>query len=243
FSFTSGGSAPAESADPTGAIFFKVYGFRRSPDVRSQRTCRGSIQKLRLRTLLPTLPPQLLLVCLAGISTGNLAIPSGMMSPGPFIGHRASNHRMKCPRLLCRPFVYVDDEASQHRQCRDVVQDIADSNQHPAKNFREPHEDPRKQEHCRRPEYHPKIHLLARVEESDVRRLELLLVQRVFFHSPQPPAIAPGPAHRLDPVEKLERKSYHEADAKPWVQKPGHCSPAKQRRQELEKPRRIDPHA
>src|SRR5262245_45206166 len=108
------------------SVLVKVHGFRRS-------------FTFSLTTRLP-------LVCLSGISSGYRAIPRGMMSPGPTLGHRAIGHRVKCSLQCCRPFVYVNDEPPEHNKRRDVVNDVTNHRKPARNNVAKPHQQPCDQE-------------------------------------------------------------------------------------------------
>jgi hypothetical protein len=62
-----------------------------------------------------------------------------MMRPRPPLLDGAAGHRLERARLLRRPFVDVNDEAGQHHERSDVVQDVADVHPQPSESAWKPH--------------------------------------------------------------------------------------------------------
>src|SRR5436190_703288 len=60
------------------------------------------------------------------IATRDCSIPGRMMRPGPSVLHGAANHRLKSAWLVSRAFIDVNDEASQHQQCGQIMNHIID---------------------------------------------------------------------------------------------------------------------
>src|SRR5438132_10133986 len=81
------------------------------------------------------------LVILTRMAPGHLAIPGRIMRPRPPLAYSAARHRMKSARQRRRAFVDVNDEAAEHDECRDVVEEIRNPHQHATEDLRPPHQE------------------------------------------------------------------------------------------------------
>src|SRR5208283_1173424 len=184
-----------------------------------------------------------LLQRLCWIASGYRLIPGGVVRPSPSFSYRATRHRLNGTGFAESAQIHMKEDSEQHDQGRDVVDHIRDRHQNAPKNLRQPH-DHASDEICDAAAHNlPELQLLPGIEETDVGGLYSLGMRDILLDSFHPARIGRRPSHYIPPVERLQREEDHEAQPKPWMQEPGHRSPAKQRSKKAEDPRQIDPEA
>src|ERR1044072_6514211 len=89
------------------------------------------------------LPAALALVILARVVPRHVLVPSRVVRPRPLLRYRAVGHRAERAGLRRRALVDVDDEAAEHYERGDVVNEERESDDPARHDFVDPHQRPR----------------------------------------------------------------------------------------------------
>src|SRR5262249_5322335 len=155
--------------------------------------------------------------------------PRGVMRRCPLTSDRAASHRAKGSGLEYRAHIHMQDEAAQHSERGDVVQDPTDGDENPAKDLRKPHNDAGQQEKYAAPYRHPEVQLLTSIEEADIIRRTLLCIGGVLLYLLHPFCVRIRPGHYRTPVLDFDEQKKQEGQTEPRVEKACHRTAPKER--------------
>src|ERR1700746_1289166 len=117
------------------------------------------------------------LQCLLRVAAGDFSVPGGVMGPGPGLSYRPSGHGLHGARLADGAEVNVNEDAGQHNQGRDVVNDVADGDGPAAEDFGEPHDHSCDDIGNAAADDLPEHRFLAGIEEANVGRLNAVAMR------------------------------------------------------------------
>ena len=163
-----------------------------------------------------------------------------MEGPGPGFAYGAANHGVEGAGLADGAQIDVDEDAAEHDEGGDVVENVADGYGDSAESF------------CARPEDDagdevddaagddlPEHSLLAGIEEAGVGRIHFFFAAGDSFYVAQPARVAWGPKHRLNPVEGLQGEEEDEGYAEVGVHDAAELSAAEDGSEPAEEPGKI----
>src|SRR5260370_31623374 len=110
------------------------------------------------------------------------------------------------------------------------MNDVAHGNQQAPQGSAEPHQQSTEEKKHAAHDDGPEIKFLPAVEETNVFRLNLVLVGRVCLDPFEPATVGLSPHHWRAPIKKLKQEEDVEEQTDPGVQRPGHRSAAENRR-------------
>ena len=178
------------------------------------------------------------------VASGDLLIPSGMEGPSPGFAYRAANHRLECAGLAERALVDVDEDAAEHNEGGDVVDNVADGDRDSSEgSCTRPQDDAGDQVRDTAADDLPKLNFLSGVEKAGVGRIHFRFAADDLVHVAHPAGIGRGPDHGLEPVQGLQCEEEDEAYAEPWMHDATEWSAAEEGSEPAEQPREIDAEA
>src|SRR5689334_12967413 len=127
-----------------------------------------------------------------------------MVRPGPTVSNGSIDHRAKRARLMRRAFIHVNDEAGQHHERGEIVNDKTYRDDPSRHRIVEPHQDPGNQEQNRADSNSPEVKLLTAIKKPDVVRFDPIFVRSVLSNPSHPTSISFAPGHRGEPIDELE---------------------------------------
>src|SRR5271167_3044592 len=135
-----------------------------------------------------------------------------MESPSPGLAHRATGHRLEGTRFADRAQINVDEDSPQHDQRRNVVQNVADGNGPASKSPGACPENDASDQVDRAAGYDlPELYFLPGIEESCIRRLELVFSGNDSFNIAHPVGVGLRPSHGFQPVQHLQSEKDDES--------------------------------
>ncbi len=153
-------------------------------------------------------------VGLLRVAPGDLLVPCRMEGPSPRFAHRAANHGLESARLADGAQIDVDEDAAEHDEGGDVVENVADGYGDSAESRCAcPEDDAGDYVDNAAGDDLPEHNLLSGVEEAGFGRIHFFFAVGDCFYVAHPARVAWGPKHGLEPIERLQGEEKDEGYA------------------------------
>src|SRR5437870_2460451 len=150
-----------------------------------------------------------------------------MESPCPSFTYGPTGHCLERARLAERAQAEVHEDAAQHDEGGNVLQDVTDGDRPaPEGAGSGPENDARNKVDDTARDDFPVLNLLAGVEKAGVGGLHLFGTADDAPDVPHPARIPRSPAHGLDPIQCLQGEECHEGNTEPGMQGAAEGAPA-----------------
>jgi len=167
-----------------------------------------------------------------------------MKGPGPGFAYGAANHRVEGAGFSEGALVDVDEDAAQHYEGGDVVENVADGYGNSAESGCACPEDGAGDDVDKAAEDDlPEHNLLSGIEEAGFGGIDFFFAAGDGFDVEHPARVAWGPEHGLEPVEDLQGEEEDEAYAEVGVHDAAELSAAEDGSEPAEEPGKVDAEA